>query len=48
MTRIEMGKSKHNVKVPNSPTLHYTFSSWIEKTMTKTIHRHWEDGFVLQ
>ena len=24
------------------PILHYAFSSWIEKTMTKTIHCHWE------
>ena len=25
------------VKFPHSPILHYAFSSWIEKTMTKTI-----------
>ena len=31
---------------PNSPILHYVFSSWIEKTMTKTIHFHWENIFV--
>ena len=30
------------VKFPHSPILHYAFSSWIEKTMTKTIHCHWE------
>lgn len=27
------------VKFPYSPILHYTFSSWIEKTM----HCHWEN-----
>ena len=27
---------------------HLAFSSWIEKTMTKTIHYHWENRFVLQ
>ena len=26
------------VKFPHSPILHYAFSSWIEKTTTKTIH----------
>ena len=26
---------KDVVKFPHSPILHYTFSSWIEKTMTK-------------
>ena len=31
---------KISVKFPHSPILHYAFSSWIEKTMTKTIHRH--------
>ena len=36
------------VKFPHSPVLHYAFSSWIEKTMTKTIHCHWENRFVLQ
>ena len=30
------------------PILHYAFSSWIETTVTKTIHRHWENRFVLQ
>ena len=37
-----------SVKFPYSPTLHYVFSSWIEKTTTKTIHCHWENRFVLQ
>ena len=36
------------VKFPHSPILHYAFSSWIEKTMTKTIDYHWEDRFVSQ
>ena len=36
------------VKFPHSPILHYAISSWIEKTMTKTIHCHWENRFVLQ
>ena len=38
------------VKFPHSPMpiLHYAFSSWIEKTMTKTIHCHWENRFALQ
>ena len=36
------------VKFPHSPILHYAFSSWIEKTMTKTIHCHCENRFVLQ
>ena len=36
------------VKFPHSPKQHYAFSSWVEKTMTKTIHRHWENRFVLQ
>ena len=30
------------VKFPYSPILHYAFSSWIEKTMTKTIRCQWE------
>ena len=34
------------VKFPHSPILHYAFSSWIEKTMTKTID--WENRFFLQ
>ena len=33
------------VKFPHSPILHYAFSSWIEETMPKTIHRHWENRF---
>ena len=32
----------------HSPIQHYAFSSWIEKTMKKTIHCHWENRFVLQ
>ena len=36
------------VKFPHSPILHYAFSSWTEKTMTKTIHFRWENRFVLQ
>ena len=36
------------VKFLHNPILHYAFSSWIEKTMTKTIHFHWEKRFVLQ
>ena len=36
------------VKFPHSPILHYAFSSWTEKTMTKTIHFRWEKRFVLQ
>ena len=31
---------KISVKFPHSPILHYAFSSWIEKTVTKTIHFH--------
>ena len=31
------------VKFPHSPILHHAFSSWIEKTMTKTTHYHWGD-----
>ena len=34
---------KFPVKFPYSPILHNVFSSWIEKTMTKTIHFHWEN-----
>ena len=30
------------VKSPHSPILHYAFSSWIEKTTTKTIHCRWK------
>ena len=36
------------VKFPHSPILHYAFSSWAEKTMTKTIHFRWENRFFLQ
>ena len=32
--------NKFAVKFPHSHKLHYAFSSWIEKTMTKTIHYH--------
>ena len=39
---------KDVVKFPHSPILHYAFSSLIEKTMTKTIHCHRENRFVLQ
>ena len=39
---------KNMVKFPHSPILHYAFSSWIEKTMTITIHCHRENRFVLQ
>ena len=44
-------------KILHSPILHYisgaqwapdAFSSWMEKTVTKTIHCHWENRFVLQ
>ena len=37
-----------SVKFPHSPILHYAFSSWIEKLMTKTVDCHWENRFVLQ
>ena len=33
-------KAKAVVKFPHSPILHYAFSTWTEKTMTKTIHFH--------
>ena len=36
-----------SVKFPHSPILHYVFSSWIEKTVKKTIHCHWENRFAL-
>ena len=42
------GSKLCSVKFAHSPILHYTFSSWIEKTMKKTIHRHWENRFVLE
>ena len=38
---------KLRVKFPHSPILNYAFSSWLEKTMKKTIHFHWENRFVL-
>ena len=34
------------IKFPHSPILHYAFSSWAEKTLTKTIRCHWENRFV--
>ena len=34
------------VKFPHSPILHYAFSSWIEKTMTKAIDCHWVEIFT--
>ena len=43
-----IGNLEIPVKFPHSPILHYAFSSWIEKTMTKTIDCHWEKRFVLQ
>ena len=42
------GSKLCSVKFAHSPILHYAFSSWIEKTMKKTIHRHWENRFVLE
>ena len=36
------------IKFPPSPIPHYAFSSWAEKTLTKTIHCHRENKFVLQ
>ena len=39
---------KYWVKCLHSSILHYVFSSWIEKTMTKTINCHWKNRFVLQ
>ena len=42
------GSKLCSIKFAHSPILHYTFSSWIEKTMKKTIHRHWENRFVIQ
>ena len=35
------------VKFTHGPILNYAFSSWIEKTMTKTIHWHWGNRFLL-
>ena len=39
---------RFTIKFPHSPILYCAFSSWIEKTVTKTIHCHWENRFVLQ
>ena len=47
-TNIAQSFTWVSVKFPHSPILHCAFSSWIEKTMTKTIHCHWENRFVLQ
>ena len=45
---VNLRRNKRNIyKFPHSPILHDAFSSWIEKTMTKTIHCHWENRFVL-
>ena len=41
MACVESARSSRGqsmVKFPHRPILHYAFSSWIEKTMTKTIH----------
>ena len=46
--RIAIYPVNSAVKFPHSPILHYAFSFWIKETMTKTIHCHWEDRFVLQ
>ena len=35
------------VKFPHNPILHYAFSSWIEKIMTKTIDCHWGCAEIL-
>ena len=37
---------KKKVKFSHSLILQNVFSSWIEKTMTKTIRCHWENRFV--
>ena len=42
------GSKLCSIKFAHSPILHYAFSSWIEKTMKKTIHLHWENRFVLE
>ena len=47
LLEIRASDIQHSVKFPHSPIPHYAFSSWIEKTMTKTIHCHWENRFVL-
>ena len=46
--RSRGGANHIRVKFPHNPILHYAFSSWIEKTMTKTIDCHQENRFVLQ
>lgn len=46
--KVEFGTpEKARVKFPHSLILHFAFSSWIEKIMTKTRHCHWENRFVL-
>ena len=46
---LKMQLTQNNeIKFPHSPILRYAFTSWIEKTITKTIHFHWENRFVLQ
>ena len=46
--RIDQQISISLVTFPHSPILNYAFSSWVEKTMTKTIRCHWENRFVFQ
>lgn len=47
--KVEFGTpEKARVKFPHSLILHFAFSSWIEKIMTKTRHCHWENRSVLQ
>ena len=46
--RNDADVAEYLVKFPHNPILNYVFSSWIEKTMSKTIHCHWENKFVLQ
>ena len=48
MAKRKFDEVEYRVKFPHSPILHYAFSSWIEKAMTKTIHCRWENRFVLQ
>ena len=46
---VEIDITSLNIgKFPQSPILHYAFSSWMEKTMTKTMHCLWKNRFVLQ
>ena len=35
MAKRKFDEVEYGVKFPHSPILHYAFSSWIEKTMTK-------------